>query len=474
MANDSDPKDQPSEPQPTPSPSPEKVTPPPPAPTPVEPVAEEEEEQVERKEEEQKEEEPQQQKEEKEEEEEREEEEEKEEKEEPKPLTRSQLIEQAFRFLQESEVQNSTRTKKIAFLESKGLTRDEIDGLLPTEKGVPSWQFAKPATKKSMVQAEPPMPPMPSESSATAGGSSSSSRAQRTVQMVSSGTSTTPFPPRPNASAPIVTFPEYLPPPPPPPPIFNTATLTAGAYLFAGVSATIYAATKYYFQPLIDNLTDSRLEFSSHALSKLDEMNQKLSDLAHRPLPSETHPNPPFGVLQHKYPLAKYTARTTSDTFSDDGDLIDDDALERESIYSYASSAQPTRTFHVDAQTQTSPHHSIASASDPTSLPPDEKLDRIQRLLKSLKDEADDVVQSEGGELGGNVKDLTEYLHNITYKATYGSSSANSYLPPYVSISGGAGAQGKGDEDEFGKVKAEIRSVKGVLLNIKNFPAGSR
>ncbi|KAF3177179.1 hypothetical protein EYR41_007964 [Orbilia oligospora] len=456
MANDTDPKGQPSEPQsspaePTPSLSPEKEPPAAPAPTPVEPITPEpepEQEQQPEQEQEQK---------------------------ESIPLTRSQLIEQALRFLQESEVQNSTRTKKIAFLESKGLTRDEIDGLLPVEKGVPSWQLPKSGLKKPMVQAEPPMPPMPSESSAGAG---SSSRAHRNVQassMVSTGTSTypqTPLPPRPNASAPIVTFPEYLPPPPPPPPIFNTATLTAGAYLFAGVSATIYAATKYYFQPLLDNLTDSRLEFTSHTLSKLDEMNQKLSDLAHRPLPSETHPNPPFGVLQHKYPLAKYTTRTTSDTFSE-ADLLDDEA-DRESIYSYASSTLPTRTFHVDAQTQTSPHHSIASASDPTSLPPDEKLDRIHRLLKSLKDEADDVVQSDGGELGGNVKDLTEYLHNITYKATYGGNSANSYLPPYVSISGGAGAQGKGDEDEFGKVKAEIRSVKGVLLNIKNFPAGSR
>ncbi|KAK6504799.1 hypothetical protein TWF481_006737 [Arthrobotrys musiformis] len=450
MANDSDPKDQPSEPQsapaePAPSPSPEKELPAAPASTPVEPTTPSPE---------------------------GEEEGQQEEVQESKPLSRSQLIEQALRFLQESEVQNSTRTKKIAFLESKGLTRDEIDGLLPVEKGVPSWQFAKSSgLKKSMVQAEPPMPPMPSESSAGAGSSSRAAAAYR-APMVSAGTSTTPLPPRPHASAPIVTFPEYLPPPPPPPPIFNTATLTAGAYLFAGVSATIYAATKYYFQPLLDNLTDSRLEFSSHTLSKLDEMNQKLSDLAHRPLPSETHPNPPFGVLQHKYPLAKYTARTTSDTFSD-ADLLDDE-VDRESIYSYASSTLPTRTFHVDAQTQTSPHHSVASASDPTSLPPDEKLDRIQRLLKSLKDEADDVVQSDGGELGGNVKDLTEYLHNITYKATYGSSSANSYLPPYVSISGGAGAQGKGDEDEFGKVKAEIRSVKGVLLNIKNFPAGSR
>ncbi|EWC47556.1 hypothetical protein DRE_03176 [Drechslerella stenobrocha 248] len=223
-------------------------------------------------------------------------------------------------------------------------------------------------------------------------------------------------------------------------------------------------------------------ELSSHALQKLDEMNAQLSALAHRPLPSETHPNPPFGVLQHKYPLAKHPRLSALDLLDGadpaDVDPLDIDRSDVDSIYSYESTSPPTRTFHVDAQTQTSPHHSVASVDDNTALPPDEKLDRVQRLLKSLKDEAEDVVAAEGGELGANVKDLTEYLHAITYKSTYGTggaaSAANAYLPPYVSITGGAGAPGKADEDDFAKVKAEIRSVKGVLLNIKNFPAGSR
>ena len=121
MANDSDPKDQTSESQSSPPPAdPPAKGPATPTPTPEEPVKE------------------------------------------PEPLSRSALIEQAFRFLSESEVQNSTRTKKALFLESKGLTRDEIDGLLPVEKGVPSWQFAKMGMSKSeVVQVEPPMSLMP-------------------------------------------------------------------------------------------------------------------------------------------------------------------------------------------------------------------------------------------------------------------------------------------------------------------------
>lgn len=103
-------------------------------------------------------------------------------------------------------------------------------------------------------------------------------------------------------------------------------------------------------------------------------------------------------------------------------------------------------------------------------------------MLKSLKDDAEDYVAAEGGELGGNVKDLTEYLNNISYKSTYGGAgglggtAASNYLPAYVSVNapggsgsgagGSGGAGGKGEEDEFMKVKAEIRSVKGVLLNM--------
>lgn len=79
------------------------------------------------------------------------------------PVPRSTLIAQAVRFLEESDVKNSTRGRKAAFLESKGLTRDEVDGLLPVERGVPSWQRAAAVAHSGpseVLQAEPPMPPM--------------------------------------------------------------------------------------------------------------------------------------------------------------------------------------------------------------------------------------------------------------------------------------------------------------------------
>jgi len=52
--------------------------------------------------------------------------------EEPVPETpsRGSVIEQAKKFLEEDEVRDAPTDKKIAFLESKGLQSDEIEGLL--------------------------------------------------------------------------------------------------------------------------------------------------------------------------------------------------------------------------------------------------------------------------------------------------------------------------------------------------------
>lgn len=48
----------------------------------------------------------------------------------PQPPSRETIIEQAKKFLEEDEVRNASTDKKIAFLESKGLRSEEIQGLL--------------------------------------------------------------------------------------------------------------------------------------------------------------------------------------------------------------------------------------------------------------------------------------------------------------------------------------------------------
>src|ERR1700761_4276754 len=43
------------------------------------------------------------------------------------------LVEQATRFLQDPSIQNAPRERKIAFLESKGLKREDMEVLLPRD-----------------------------------------------------------------------------------------------------------------------------------------------------------------------------------------------------------------------------------------------------------------------------------------------------------------------------------------------------
>lgn len=49
---------------------------------------------------------------------------------EPQSPSRETLIEQAKKFLEEDEVRNESTDKKISFLENKGLTSEEIQGLI--------------------------------------------------------------------------------------------------------------------------------------------------------------------------------------------------------------------------------------------------------------------------------------------------------------------------------------------------------
>ncbi|KAL8928847.1 MAG: hypothetical protein Q9208_001625, partial [Pyrenodesmia sp. 3 TL-2023] len=53
------------------------------------------------------------------------------------PPSRAALVEQASRFLQEDEIKDAPIERKISFLETKGLTQDEIHKLLPSPTDTP-------------------------------------------------------------------------------------------------------------------------------------------------------------------------------------------------------------------------------------------------------------------------------------------------------------------------------------------------
>ncbi|KAI5799972.1 peroxisomal membrane anchor protein conserved region-domain-containing protein [Geopyxis carbonaria] len=246
--------------------------------------------------------------------------------------------------------------------------------------------------------------------------------------IVAQKASTTPRPVL-QQSPPIVTYPEFLSPPPPagPKPLITGTTLLKSLYFGAATAATVYGANKLIVAPMLDALTTARLEFASTVSKNLDEFNSRLQEL----MPEE---------YIRKQSIVYASADDESDT------------------------SDPSELFHVDAQTQTS---DVIDADDDGSMTPDGKLEELTVQMKTLVESHSDGTDNE---LNFLLEDLTSYLEGLTYDSGL---SASMYTSPFGGYSGQVGGMGKekDKEDPIMKVKQEIRSVKGVLLHTKNFPA---
>lgn len=64
------------------------------------------------------------------------------------PPSRAALVEQASRFLQEDEIKEAPTERKRSFLETKGLTQDEIHKLLPSPTDTPENEEQEAGTEE--------------------------------------------------------------------------------------------------------------------------------------------------------------------------------------------------------------------------------------------------------------------------------------------------------------------------------------
>jgi hypothetical protein len=237
-------------------------------------------------------------------------------------------------------------------------------------------------------------------------------------------------------SPPIITYPEFLTIPTSPPPLITASRLLKTLYLFGGLSTLLYGTTTYLVKPMAKALTDSRHELAGTAQSNINKMLEKL-----KPLVSEI----PQPVLAHG---ERYEDK---DDDSSDGD--------------------PTELFHRDIGVQTSPAVSRPSTPSNTLLQPStaEIHTKVASRISNFLTEVDLSISSESHEnlnVQAEIDNLKQYLDTLMYNPP-----AFSYGP-----SGAYGAK-KDEDDEIGRVKREIRAVKGVLLTARSFPgvgAGAR
>lgn len=359
------------------------------------------------------------------------------------------MLEQAIKFLQDPSVRDASSGEKLAFLESKGVLKADIERALGLNKS---------EVKNSQL----PILNQPS-------GLTSSTPA--TSQSVTASSSPTPPPlPAPEASAvpPIITYPEFLIHSQKPPPLITISRLRNTAYLGGGIAALIYGASTYLLTPLSDALTAARHDFAIHTATHLDELNRRLGErVSADPGPRSATTSP----ILHKH------SDGASDAASDDSD--------------------PTELFHRDFGVQTSPKLRAADDGDEAATataaalmtggadhddgdaPEDATSAQSARLMRltALCAEHNDESSAEGDtaqETSTVLKVLREYLDEMVYAQDYHSEPLGVYGDSAANASAG-GRSGKGGktEDEIGRMKAEIRGFKGVLLSARNFPAGS-
>lgn len=202
----------------------------------------------------------------------------------------------------------------------------------------------------------------------------------------------------------------------------------------------MYGLSKYIIKPMTENLADARHDFASHTQEQLQEFNKRLGEIvstdpANKPKPVVAEPS--------------------------------DDISEAES--------DPTELFHRDFGTQTTPN---LSRRPSLSAPPDtepvvtgheNRLNIIASHLRELEASRSNDTSSFDS-LRTQVSDLQTYLGEMSYQNQYYTGMGGIY---------GSGTYGlpktrDGKEDQVETLKADIRAVKGVLLNARNFPAGGR
>lgn len=237
-----------------------------------------------------------------------------------------------------------------------------------------------------------------------------------------------PLPKRPSPIPPIITYPEFLLRTRKPPPLVTVGNLLTSLYIISGVAATAYGTSNYIVKPMIESLNEAR-----HSL--FDTANANLKNLVEK-LEQVVSANPP--------------SISPSKSLLRDDDDDDDDY----------SNSEPTEWFQRSAATQTSPLLSRSTLSvTPEKATSDSIMQKQQLGLQTLHASLSDVLHDHKYRLDTSSKVSKQYVDNL--QGYLSDMAYGTTFTPAESPVGG---------DSVSRMKAEIRSVKGVLLSARNFP----
>ncbi|EGD93664.1 hypothetical protein TESG_01204 [Trichophyton tonsurans CBS 112818] len=360
--------------------------------------------------------------------------------------SRETLLEQARRFLQDESISEASTDKKIAFLESKGLSNDEIHTLLGISRNTQASASASGDTGSNGSAEE-----RESQSKKETVGEASSQPTQSPAAASASPAPTSTASSSPSKDVPpIITYPEFL-LRQSKPPLITFQNFLYTLYATAGIAASVYGASEYLAKPMLASLNCARHEFSETVQGNLKALNEKLE-----------------GSVS-KVP-ASSTARPKGISMDNESEA------DNESVTS-----DPTELFHRDIATQTtdlelSAPSQTAAGTETQTISPQSVIEEHHSRLQSLSSSLASVVTAEKysdstrGYAKDRLSELQTYLDSLTYSAPLYLSSA---LYGSYDDSADAKKAANGEDEAIAAFKAEIRSVKGTLLSARNFPSGS-
>ncbi|GAP90155.1 putative peroxin 14 17 [Rosellinia necatrix] len=351
-------------------------------------------------------------------------------------------LDHARAFLNDENVKAAPPKQKHAFLKSKGLDDSQITRLLDESPEESRPPVSQPTTESSaapddMDQKTGSKPDIKRAPSPPPGGSSS---VGSSTPGAPSPTVTAPYPV--DSPAPIITYPEFLTKPQRPPPIITPSRLANIVAVSGGVWALAYGIAGLFIRPMVDNLNGARSEYYDHVNRKLSQLVEKLED----------------NVSEVPYKTGKALKPQYQDRAIDDNASVDSD---------------PTELFHRDVGTQTSPPPSVLGSApnvdgnnnnkSGSEKPIDAQLKTILAINALTRELALMHTQraESNADLRSAIGELRDQVDKMAYPAVHDFSSYGGYIY----------GQGVEVDDEFKKTKDAIRSVKGLFLSSRSFPA---
>ncbi|KAI1388460.1 peroxisomal membrane anchor protein conserved region-domain-containing protein [Hypoxylon trugodes] len=333
-------------------------------------------------------------------------------------------LDQARKFLRDENVRNSSIEKKAEFLKSKGFDDAQVQELL--EEADQDTEASNP-------------PSTTTKSIGEDGDTERTLEANKDIEAIPTATSSSSSSSSISDSPPIITYPEFLTTSQKPPPLITPSRLANILAISGSIWTLLYGTARFAVSPMVDNLNDARTEYYEHVSERLDELVDRLES----------------AVSEVPYKNSKMLRLRQDDSvYGDDESTFSD----------------PTELFHRDIGVQTSPLMladdvaSSTSARSQADKPIDSQALRLSAIRASLREMSD--MHTRHAESTADLNSLLREIRDEVDKVG---------APPpidYTGVRTGL-AYGRNPEpdDEVKKTKDAIRSVKGMFLSARSFPA---